>query len=410
MPMQKVSPLTGNASAKSLRIVAPRFGANVVGGAETLAFRMSASLVAAGWRVEVLTSCAVDEATWRNEFPPGDSEEAGILVHRFSVHRQRRPLVFREMTRLLFRMPARLRPELFWVRSQGPVMPDLLRVLATHEAPTLFIPYLYHPTLVGLTRCRGRRILVPAAHDEKPLRLRAVGRMLAAVDGLLYGTQEERHLLEAAHPQAAQKMSAVGNVGVAAPPDVSADRFRERLAITGPYLLYGGRSTPGKGLDKLLTGLSLLRATRPEAQLVLLGEAGRTTTKTPGVLPVGFVSERARWDAIAGAAAVVVPSFHESLSLLALEAWALGRPAILNAVSPALAGQASRSGGAVMYRGPEGLAATAAALLDDPARGSRLGAAGRAYVECEYTWEAVHQRLLKLLAQPEPPHRREAVK
>ena len=54
-----------------------------------------------------------------------------------------------------------------------------------------------------------------------------------------------------------------------------------------------------------------------------------------------------RWEAIAGAAAVVVPGSLESLSLLALEAWAHGPPCLLNAASPVLAGHAARSGGGI---------------------------------------------------------------
>jgi glycosyltransferase involved in cell wall biosynthesis len=109
----------------------------------------------------------------------------------------------------------------------------------------------------------------------------------------------------------------------------------------------------------------------------------------------------ALWDAVAGAAAVVVPSFLESQSLLAVEAWAVGRPALLNAASPALAGQAQRSGGAAVYRGPAELAQAAAALLDDPARAAALGAAGRHFVETRYRWEAVLDGVVALVDEAE---------
>src|SRR5689334_17824742 len=49
-----------------LRIVSPRYGAEVVGGAERLARLLAGSLHGAGWKVEVLTTCARDAATWRN--------------------------------------------------------------------------------------------------------------------------------------------------------------------------------------------------------------------------------------------------------------------------------------------------------------------------------------------------------
>ncbi|MDB5112974.1 MAG: Hexosyltransferase, partial [Chloroflexi bacterium] len=121
----------------------------------------------------------------------------------------------------------------------------------------------------------------------------------------------------------------------------------------------------------------------------------------PGVLRAGRLERSLLWDAVAGAAAVVVPSFLESQSLLAVEAWAVGRPALLNAASPALAGQAGRSGGAVLYRGPAELAAAAAALLDDPDRAAALGASGRRFVESSYRWEAVIDRVGELVDEAE---------
>jgi glycosyltransferase involved in cell wall biosynthesis len=107
------------------------------------------------------------------------------------------------------------------------------------------------------------------------------------------------------------------------------------------------------------------------------------------VIRAGRLDRDLLWDAIAGATAVVVPSFLESQSLLAVEAWTVGRPALLNAASPALAGQAQRSGGAIVYRGAAELTAAAAALLEDPDRAAALGAAGRRFVETRYRWDGV---------------------
>ena len=83
---------------------------------------------------------------------------------------------------------------------------------------------------------------------------------------------------------------------------------------------------------------------------------------------MGRLDEPERWEAIAGAVAVVVPSAMELLSLLALEAWGMGRPCLLNAGSPVLAGHAARSGGALMFGNADELAARAAQLIDSPSR------------------------------------------
>jgi glycosyltransferase involved in cell wall biosynthesis len=384
----------------ALRIVIPRYGASVVGGAEQLVRMLALSLVGAGWRVEVFTTCALDAATWRGEMAPGVGVEEGVVVRRFPVRAVRRPSVFREFSRGFFRLPALLRPEALWVTMQGPWSPALVGALrVASPMPALFAPYLYHPTLVGLPSYPGPRLLLPAAHDELPLRLRLVGRALGAADGLLFATEEEREIVVARHPAVAGVPFAVGNVGIAAPAAVSAARFRASVGLGAeePYLLYGGRVAAGKGMSELLDGVRLLRSRGVGARLVLTGEAGVATPRSDAVLPVGRLDEAARWDALAGAAAVVVPSFHESLSLLALEAWAVGRPVLANAASPVLRGQVLRSGGGIGYRGAAELADAAARLLGDSALAAELGESGRRFVAETYRWEAVHARLAGLI-------------
>jgi glycosyltransferase involved in cell wall biosynthesis len=389
-----------------LRIVSPRYGSDVIGGAERLARMLATTLHGAGWQVEVFTTCARDAATWRNALPAGESVEDGIAVQRHPVGMRRRPRSFHQLSRGFFRLPPRRRPEGLWLTLQGPWSPALVQAVRTAPAlPTLFLPYLYYPTVVGLPLCPGPRILMPAAHDERPLHLRAVGRAVAAAGALWYGTEEEQEIVERAHPQAAGKPSAVGNVGIVAPEHVDPEAFRAQagaaLPPDAPYLLYGGRAAAGKGMEDLLDGFQRLRAGRPEVRLVLTGEAGSPphAPRTEGVVAAGMLDEAMRWNALAGAAVVVVPSFHESLSLLALEAWAMGRPVLANAASPVLLGQVLRSGGGIGYRGPAELATTAADLLSDPEVAGALGRAGQRWVALTYRWEVVHARLARLIQE-----------
>jgi glycosyltransferase involved in cell wall biosynthesis len=393
-------------SDRRLRIVTPRFGEAVVGGAEWVARELALRLAAAGWSVEVFTTCAVDAVSWRNREPAGTSADGPVTVRRFPTRLRRPPRLFHQLSRALFRLPPRLRPELLWVALQGPYAPGLVRALAAAPpVPTLFLPYLYHPALRGAPRSRGARLLMPAAHEERPLGLRSVARLVDAVDAFLYATPEERALLESAHPAAAGRAWRVGNVGIEVPPGVDPDRARARLGVSGPYLLHAGRAATGKGIDELLAAVGLLRRTHPEVSLVLAGDAGAPlppgAAAGAGVVRAGRLERAALWDVVAGAAAVVVPSFLESQSLLAVEAWAVGRPALLNAASPALAGQALRSGAAEVYRGPAELAQAAAALLDDPARATALGASGRRFVEARYRWEAVLDGVRTLVDEAE---------
>lgn len=382
---------------RSLRLVVPRFGAGVVGGSESLMRRIGAALSRRGWRIEVLATTAADEATWEGDLPREERVD-GYLVRRFPVRAARHPAAFHQLSRAFFRLPPVARPESLWLRAQGPYSPDLVTALARAEdTPTLFTPYLFYPILYGLPAAPHPRLLVPAAHDERPFHLAAVARLFTAVDALLYGTPEEQALVERVHPAARGKPSAVGTVGI----DIrSGDgaRFRRRFGIDGPILFYGGRAARGKGIDAMLAGFERLRAQRPEVSLAVAGADPADLRGASGVVAVGRLDDDGWADALDAAFAVIVPSPMESLSLLALETWAAGRPALVNAASPVLVAQLERSGGGLPFAGAGQLAEAAETLLQHPAAAERMGATARAYVEENYRWDDVAARLSALIA------------
>ena len=385
-----------------LRIVVPRYGASVVGGAESAMRQLGHALASRGWRVQVWTTTAADEATWSNGFPSGVERDGAIEVRRFPVLTRRHPWLFRQQSHAAYHLPRRLRAEHLWAIGQGPWAPGLIRALRRADPiPTLFSPSLFYPTLFGLPAAPHPRILCPAAHDEPALRLEVVRRAVLAADALWFHSPEERELLLTTHRAAGRLPSECGVVGVEAPAGVDPAAFAARRGIAGPYLYYGGRSSGGKGLSDLLAAAELLHGRDPTATLVLSGEAG-DVPRAPWIHSVGRLDERERWEAIAGAAAVVVPGSLESLSLLALEAWATGRPCLLNAASPVLVGQGARSGGGVTFADAEELAAQAARLVADPGLAATMGAAGRAWVAATYGWDLAETRLRALLAAATP--------
>ena len=101
-----------------LAVVVQRYGPAINGGAELHA-RYIAERLARHAEVEVLTTCATDYVTWRNELPAGEERVNGVLVRRFRVAGERDPLAFGRRSRAVFEQPHSLQDELRWLDAEG---------------------------------------------------------------------------------------------------------------------------------------------------------------------------------------------------------------------------------------------------------------------------------------------------
>jgi glycosyltransferase involved in cell wall biosynthesis len=93
----------------------------------------------------------------------------------------------------------------------------------------------------------------------------------------------------------------------------------------------------------------------------------------------------------------VVPSPFESLSIVLLEAWNAGVPALVNGHCAVLKGQVRRANGGLYYRSAAEFGESVEALRSGDAERRALGAQGLAYVEREYRWPTVMARVEDLL-------------
>ena len=99
-----------------LAVVVQRYGADLNGGAELHA-RYIAERLARHADVEVLTTCARDYITWRNELPAGTDSVNGLLVKRFKVSRERKPSDFGNISEHVFGSTHSMADELKWLRA-----------------------------------------------------------------------------------------------------------------------------------------------------------------------------------------------------------------------------------------------------------------------------------------------------
>ena len=384
-----------------LCFVIQRYGTDLAGGSETHC-RWLAGRLARSHRVQVLTTCAFDYIEWRNHYPPGATEVEGIPVTRYPVRRPRSERRFALVQDLVFNEDHTLDDEREWVVENGPFCPDLLRALDTLSDVDLFVfySYRYYQTFFGLPMVSDRAVLVPTAEEDPAIELSIFGELFRAPRGILYLTPEERALVQGVSGNAQVRSAVVGS-GVNVPaPDSRMHDVRARFDLPESFLLYVGRIDRNKGADTLFSYYRRLEAESSDAPpLILVGTAALEIPQHPKIRHLGFVSEQEKYALLESCDVLLMPSPYESLSVIALEAWAMGRPILANAACKVLEGQCIRSGGGLFYRGYSEFAAALTRLLGDSRLRHSLGDSGRAYVSREYDWDVVERRTLEFLEQ-----------
>jgi len=384
--------------------VVPRYGREVVGGAELGARLLAEHLVAAGRaEVEVFTTCALDHRTWADHYPAGTTVEEGVRVHRFPVRAGRHARFDRLAAEALTR-PHEASDDVqdrFFER-QGPVCPEAVDAAAASDADTVaFYPYLYHPTVTGVPRLGRRAVLHPAAHEEAPLHLPRFAEVFSAPGGLVFHTEAERRLVEQTFPATIGLPQLVLGLGVDGPEPGDPLEARRKLGLgERPYLLSLGRVEATKGSTLLARLFAAYKERRPgPLALVLAGPSGHEEAPPahPDVLLPGRVADATKWGLLRGAAAVVVPSMLESFSFVVLEAWLAGVPVLVNAGCGPTREHCERSGGGLWFGSYAEFEVAVDRLLGDADLAATLAARGRAYTEEGFRWPVVVDRYARFL-------------
>jgi len=382
-----------------LAVVVQRYGADINGGAEQHA-RYIAERMATHAQVEVVTTCARDYVTWKNELPAGADTVNGVAVRRFPVARERDPRDFGRRSHEVFETTHSLADELAWLESEGPTSPALIDYVSSAGAGfdfILFFSFRYYHSWHGVRRAGGRAILVPTAERDPAVALSIFGPVFRGVRGIMYNSHEERAMIQAATRNHSVPGVVVG-VGSDVPARTEPMRFRRRHKINRPFAIYIGRIDANKGCAELFDYFQRYAMTFPRGlDLVLVGTAVMPVPSHHRIRHLGFLPDEDKFDALAAADLLIMPSYFESLSMVALEAWALGRPVLANGRCDVLKGQCIRSNAGLYYESYEEFAETLYALESNGPLHARLGRNGRDYFARHYAWPVIERKYLDML-------------
>ncbi len=429
-----------------IAFIVQRYGTEILGGSEYHC-RLIAERLAPRHAVEVLTTCAADYVTWKNEYPEGSDRIRGVTVRRFANAQVRDIDAFNRYSEWIFTNQHTRSDEMEWLRQQGPWCPALIDYLEKHHQQydvLIFFTYLYAPTVLGVHIAPEKTILVPTAHDEPAIHLEIYKELFSAPAGIAYNTGAERRFLTTHFsiraieeetigcgvelPQAQPYPRDQGSPEEApaegadaqqeeVPPDETSPSFRPHLArrgatfrrrhrLHGPILLYGGRIDPGKGCEELIEYFSTYVQEGGDASLVLMGIKLMPLPEEPFIRFAGRLSDQERLLALEAATVVSVPSPYESLSLLALESFAVGTPILANARSEVLVDHCRQSNAGLYYADRDEFVECLRLLVGDPRLRAALGRNGRAYVRRNYRWDVILAKYERMFAHLRPQGRR----
>jgi glycosyltransferase involved in cell wall biosynthesis len=379
-----------------LAVVVQRYGADINGGAELHA-RYIAERLARHADVEVVTTCARDYVTWRNDLPQGLERVNGIPVRRFRVRRERDPNSFGRHSQHVFDHQHSIADELAWLDSEGPASDDLVEYVSSAAFDyVLLFSYRYYHSWHLARRIPNKAVLVPTAERDPAITLGIFGPVFRGVRAVMYNSHEEREMIHAATKNPHVPGIVVG-VGSDVPSQTNAVRFRQRFNMSRRFAIYIGRIDENKGCGELFHYFQRYATTFPRGlDLVLVGSAVMDVPPHPRIHHLGFLRDEDKFDALAASDLLIMPSYFESLSMVALEAWALGRPVLANGRCDVLKGQCLRSNAGLFYESYEEFAETLYALESNGPLHARLGMNGRDYFAKHYAWPVIERKYLDM--------------
>ncbi len=385
---------------KKVAFVVQRYGTEVNGGAETLA-RQLAEKLSKNYEVDVLTTKALDYITWADYYKEDCEVINGVTVKRFSVDKTRDIKKFSKLCKKVLENDTHtIEQEQAWFDEQGPFTPKLIQYIKANKDTYdvfIFMTYLYYTTVKGLPEVSEKAVLIPTAHDEAPVYLKTFKQIFTMPKGIFYLTHEECEFTQKLfHNENVVNNGGAGGSGIELPNKVNPDYIKSKYGITD-YVLYAGRIDVSKGCKELFKFFKKYkRHNKNNIKLVLIGKEVMKVPRNSNIISLGFVSEQEKYDIMAGAKMLIMPSAFESLSIVALEALALGVPIICNGKCDVLKGHCERSNAGLYYNDYKSFESSINKMIDtldnDISKKQEIYNNAVRYISDNYTWDIIMKK------------------
>ncbi|AXX14326.1 glycosyltransferase [Leptospira borgpetersenii] len=382
-------------------------------------------------------------------------------ILQFTVEKQRNIERFNRLSKKILERPSLQNKESInhWLIEQGPYVPELIQFIESRKSEYdvfFFVSYLYYPLVFGIPLVAEKSIIIPTFHDEPPAYLPVYKEILTDQSSYSFNTPEELNVFRNILGYKPSTYSITGmnlNLGQCSSDPGSENNYADyhhkntssdnknetlscqldfsdkaeksmrrslRSASAGfgtrckssleknsnreetPFLLYVGRVDQGKGfLEMAEWFLEWKKNSKLPHKLKI---AGKIASKIPNKILedqniefLGFVEEQIKFELLQNCVCLINSSPLESFSIVLMEAWLKGKPALVNGKSDVLKGHCLRSNGGLFYFDRKSFFATLDFILDHPKESFEMGMSGKKYVEQNFNPKTVREKLLRLI-------------
>jgi glycosyltransferase involved in cell wall biosynthesis len=392
---------------KKLLIVTPWFE-RFAGGAELLARGMAREFNKRGVHAMVFTTCSRSpyDSWWEDHYEPGVYTVAGVETRRFATVKAwtRYAAVIGKLQRGENLTP----PDEQDFFTYGINSDDLINALEEYvdrDYEIIALPYFHGLTHSAVNKYPGKVSLVPCFHDEPQFYWRTTETLLRNAKRLFFNSSEEKQMtIKQYGPSVGRRIveSVVAGVGVEL---TVHSGEHEALAEQLPesYFVYAGRKEVGKNVHLLCQWFaSYAEKFNPETKLIFIGGGDESLVPSNAqFIDFGFVSEAMKQHLIRHSKGVINLSENESFSIVIMEGWLLGVPAIVSAKCAVTKNHVRRCNGGLYVASGDEFAQALKYLEENDAARNILAANGQQYVAREFSFDAVLSRYLLELRQDE---------
>ena len=382
-----------------LVFVTPRYGPDILGGAESLARSFAERLVQQGFIVEVWTTNAQNYHTWEEVYPIGVEVIKGVVVRRFPTFmRSNTHPNDKVITKAFGNFPATPEAEYNWI-DQGMNSPQLYDHLMRNGKNfdhLIFLPYPFGFTCYGASIYPQKSIIWPCLHNDPVAYFEPVRVMLNQAKGVILNSDAEKNLfyrLQVNNPN--HQVIGYGLEMMLGDMQRFHDRFPQ---IKAPFLLYAGRLEKSKNVHLLIDYfIKYIEKQGGDLNLVLIGKGPVTTPAHPQIFALGYVSEQEKYDAYAAATLLCQPSQYESFGITLLEAWLQETPILVHRDCQVTLEHCLSAQGGLYFQDDLEFGEVLNTILTQPNLARQMGINGKHYVQTNYSWDGVIKKLVGTL-------------